>query len=111
MNILNTMPSIKADPLERALFLLNTLTQEDNRAVVDYLVENGNADFLELLVHTGMDSSELETQLELLCEADLLICRSAVTKEQYELNKRQVQKLAELGGKLAGDNSEPFSTY
>ncbi len=102
MNTWNTMPLADANQIQRVLSLLEVLTHDDSIPITAYLQDHYGASFLELLVHTGMESRLLETQLEQLCKNELVIRQISIAETRYLLNLSLCRELAMFADKLAG---------
>jgi hypothetical protein len=101
MAIRNTKLQAGASELERSLFCLEALADESALSVTNYLIKVHRATFLEILVNTGLESSELEKCLEALCDAGVIKPVDSIFENRYLLDHDKLRKLSILAGKLA----------
>lgn len=101
MDTRNTKLLAGASELQRSLFRLEALTGESAPPVTAYLIEVQSATFLEILVNTGLESSELESCLEALCEAGVIKPVENILENRYLLDGEKLQKLSNLAGQIA----------
>ena len=63
---------VNTDKLQRALFILETLSDANSEKVLEALKSNQRISFLDLMVQTGLDSTELRQLLEKLHDAQAI---------------------------------------
>jgi hypothetical protein len=101
MDTRNTKLLAGASELQRSLFRLEALTADQALPVTAYLIKIQSATFLEILVNTGLESSELEKCLEALCDAGVIKPVDSIFENRYLLDHDKLRKLSILAGKLA----------
>lgn len=93
MNIWNTLAARRETALTEAIFTLQTLGDALSVTILDYLQENGEATFLDLLIATEMDTTTLELQLDLLCQTKAITFHSDIYGSWYELDYQILEKV------------------
>ena len=84
MNLRNTTTTFKSlKKLQRADLALKTLVDGRFKPTISYLQEHGNASFLDLTIHTKLDSDCLEHQLEVLRMIGLIRQESSIFNTCY----------------------------
>lgn len=97
MNTWNTIPLAEAEKLQRALRRLEALTHDDTRAVVDFLLQSGEATFVDLQVGTGLSDPLLEEKLLFLERLKLL----RMNLPYYSLDLKRLRRLQSGAATLA----------
>lgn len=107
MNTRNTTNTHIHNRAERAMHLLETLQQPHCTGILRYLLDHGQASFLELTIHTGMDSESLEFQLERLCSSSLVRQRSSLLEaDRFEPNLSKLRRVTAVVKQLAAFHKE-----
>lgn len=107
MNTRNTTKTHIHNRAERALHLLETLHQPDTSGILRYLLDHGQASFLELTIHTGMDSESLEFRLERLCTSSLVRQRSSLLEtDWFEPNLPKLKRVMAVVKQLAAFHTD-----
>lgn len=107
MNTRNTTKTHIHNRAERALHLLETLHQPDTTGILRYLLDHGQASFLELTIHTGMDSESLEFRLERLCTSSLVRQRSSLLEtDWFEPNLPKLKRVMAVVKQLAAFHTD-----
>ena len=101
MHTRNTITQSKASRLDRAIFTLQMLYQEQSIPIIEYLRENDGATFLDLTLHTGLGSLELERQLEKLCLTRVVVRRENIFGCHYQLDPVRIQRISSIARQLA----------
>lgn len=102
MNTRNTTNTATRGRTEHALQLLETLRHSDAVGILKYLLDNGQASFLELTIHSGMDSESLEFHLEkLYCSSLILQKSSLIEADWFEPNRPKLRRVMAAVRQLA----------
>ena len=101
MNTRNTKLLAGASELQRSLYRLEALIVDASPPIVTYLIEVQSATFLEILVNTGLESSDLEKCLEALCETGVVNAVDNIFENRYELNAGKLRTLTNLAAQIA----------
>ena len=96
MNTWNTITRTSLNKLDEALLVLETLSDELCLKIMDYLKSNHSASFLDLTIHTRLDSSSLEECLEALCATKIITQKSSIYQTKYFFDVKRYQKIARL---------------
>ncbi|MCH2085019.1 MAG: hypothetical protein MK226_21720 [Saprospiraceae bacterium] len=96
MNAWNTITRTSLPKLGRALVVLDALSDELSIPILEYLKQNRSASFLDLTVHTGLESSTLDEQLESLCATKVIRSVTTVYETRYYFNTRRYLRIAML---------------
>lgn len=96
MNAWNTITRTSLPKLDGALFVLEALSDELSIPILEYLKQNRSASFLDLTVHTGLESSALDEQLELLCTTEVIRSVTNVYETRFYFNARRYFRIVIL---------------
>jgi predicted transcriptional regulator len=100
MNAWNTINALSAKPLSKALFVLETMSTDLSISILEYLKKNHTANLLDLTIHLGIDSSSIESQLDLLSTAGIVQQRSNLYATSYCLNKKKIKQVRSIAKQL-----------
>ncbi|MCI5080427.1 MAG: hypothetical protein MRY78_01975 [Saprospiraceae bacterium] len=96
MNAWNTITRTSLTKLDRALGVLETLSDELTIPILTYLKLNRSASLLDLTVHTRLDSDLLDERLELLCSTKVIRQVTTVYETKYYFNTERYNRIAAL---------------
>lgn len=92
---------------ERALHLLETLQKPDTSGILRLLLDHGPSSFLELTIHTGMDSESLEYCLDRLCSSSLVRQKSSLLEaDRFEPNLPKLRRVSAIVQRLAAFHTD-----
>lgn len=100
MNTWNTIKPSSAKPLEKAISILETLSHDLSISILNYLTKHGNATILDLTIHTGIDSSTIESQMDLLGNTGVIRPQSNLYNCTYALNFQRLKQIKAIGKQL-----------
>ena len=100
MNTWNTIKPSSAKPLEKAISILETLSHDLSISILNYLTKHGNATVLDLTIHTGIDSSTIESQLDLLGTTGVVFPKTNLYNCSYALNCQRLKQIKAIGKQL-----------
>lgn len=101
MDTWNTVTVVGSQKLSKALFLLETLSQDLSIAILDYLKQCEGASLLDLSIHTGFATSDLESHLEIMALSEVLCHECSDYGDFYYLNQDRINRLSTLVGQLS----------
>lgn len=97
----NTITHNNVSRLGKALQTLESLCHEQSVPILNFLQEHESAAILDLTLHTGMDSSTLEAQLDRLCLTRVVEQRTDVYGSRYHINYPRLVRVKAIAKKLA----------
>lgn len=100
MNTWNTIKPSSAKPLEKAISILEILSHDLSISLLNYLLKSGKATVLDLTIHTGIDSSTIESQLDLLRSTGVVSQRSSLYNCIYTLDYQRLKQIKLIGKQL-----------
>ena len=100
MNAWNTINALSAKPLNKALFVLETMSADLSISILEYLKKNQTANLLDLTIHLGIDSTSIEAQLDLLGSAGIVQQRSNLYTTSYCLNQKKMKQVQSIAKQL-----------
>jgi len=101
MHTWNTIVKTDTGKFTKALFILETLCEDQSISVLEYLRASRKASFLDLSLATSLDSFVLEEQLQKLCETGVVIQQEHITGSIYFLDYERIAKVNAIAGKLS----------
>lgn len=102
MNTRNTTNTHTHNRAGHALHLLETLQQPGASGILHFLLDHGPSSFLELTIHTGMDSESLEFHLDQFCTSSLVRQRSSLLEaDRFEPNLPKLKRITAIIQQLA----------
>ena len=101
MNAWNTINALSAQPLHKALFVLETMSTDLSISILEYLKKNQNASLLDLTVHLGIDTAAIESQMDLLGLAGIVQQRSSLYDTTFTLNKCRIREVNAIARELS----------
>ena len=100
MNAWNTINALSAKPLEKAILVLETMSTDLSISILEYLKRHKNATLLDLTIALGMDSSTIESQLDLLMMTGVIRPKTDLYNTTYKLNLQRVRQVSGIAKKL-----------
>lgn len=102
MDTWNTTTISSNISLDRALAVMELLCKPKGLEVLGIILESGKSTFLDLTVHSGLDSESLGGTLDQLCSTRLVLQNSTVTEgEWYEPNMPYLRRVSSITKQLA----------
>lgn len=101
MNAWNTINTLSAKPLEKAIFILDTMSTDLSISILEYLKKYQNANILDLTVHLGIDSSTIEAQMDLLGIAGIVQQQNNFYTATYSLNVNRIKEVNSIAKELS----------
>ncbi len=101
MDTRNTITQSSVSRLSKALQTLESLCHEQSIPILNFLQEHESAAILDLTLHTGLDSSTLESQLDRLCLTKVVEQRADVFGCRYHLNYPRLVRVKAIAEQLA----------
>lgn len=92
---------VNTDQLEKATFILETLNSDSSKPILEALKEHHSLTAFELAMYTGLNSPELELQLEKLCETDAVFAEEENWQVRFSLNEKRLSRIAACARALA----------
>ena len=77
-----TSKPVNTEKMQRAIFVLETLSDANSKLVLEALKCHPSTTFFELMIYTGVNSEELEVLLDKLCDT------GAITQEEVDWHSR-----------------------
>jgi hypothetical protein len=94
-NTVLTLRTTNLKRLDRALQVLDVLTNPISFRIIDYIHKRGSASQLDLLLKTGADIEELEYLLESLCIARIIEQKNDLFSSRYKLNPGRLEDISD----------------
>jgi hypothetical protein len=101
MDTFNAIASKRETAFAEAIFVLHTLSEAPSVSILDYLLENGEATLLDLIITTGMDADTLDGQLDLLCQTKVVQLHSNLYSNWYQIDYQRLERVSLVAGQLA----------
>lgn len=90
MDTWNTITRTSRTRLQKALNVLETLCNEENFPIMDFIREKGKTSLAELYLKTGESPAKLEMRLELLCKTGCVTQEPGAIGSNYRLNPERI---------------------
>lgn len=100
MNTWSILENVFTNKTERALALLEVMSDEAGSLVLDYLLAHETATPLDLLIHTRLGHEELEEVLDVLTEGKVIDLKPADFGWRYSANRVRLGRIQQLAAKV-----------
>ncbi len=101
MNTLNTITA-RTGRMTLAINKLELLNQDEGRPILSYLIKHVHVSLVDIILHTGMDTSVVENYLEKLLQNGFVWKEQSDTRIIYTLDQSYFQKITLVAKTLAG---------
>ena len=101
MNTWNTIKPSSAKPLDKAISILEILSNDLSISLLNYILRSGKATVLDLTIHTGIDSAAIENQLDLLGSTGVVCQKTNLYNCTYSINTKRLQQIKAIGKALS----------
>ena len=93
MGTWNTISKTSRTRLSQALFVLETLCDEENTAVLENLRERAKMTLADLYLCTGEAPAKLEMRLQTLCSTGCVVMDTAPTGSTYRVDPDRILQI------------------
>lgn len=96
----NTISRTRDDKVTQAIYLLETLSNDESIPVLEYIRQKGEASFHEILLHFKGNAIDLEHQLKSLTAIGALVLLEKTTAAYYTLNQGRLSAISRVAERL-----------
>lgn len=101
MHTWTTPVPVNTEKLQRAIFVLETLNSTHSKLVLEALTEHRSNTFLELMMYTGLNTDELDLQLERLCSTGAVKLEERSWQPRFWVDEKRLSGLVACARALA----------
>ena len=96
-----TIKPINKKKIQRAIFVLETLSDKNSKQVLETLKEHRSTTFLELMIYTRISNDELELLLDKLCDTGAIVQEEVDWQSLFSVDEKRLSALAAYAKALA----------
>ena len=96
-----TSKPVNTEKMQRAIFVLETLSDANSKQVLETIKGHRSTTFFELMIYTGINSEELEVLLDKLCDTGAIIQEEVGWHSRFSVDEKRLSAFAACARALA----------
>lgn len=111
MHVWTTTKPVNTEKLQKAISVLETLSDRRTRLILRTLKEHERTTFLELMICTRLNSEELELWLEQLCDTGAIKMEEADWQARFSVDEKRLSRIVACTRALARGSAFILGRY